>query len=70
MSYAEFLRWCQYRAKRGSLNVGRRVEQALAMLMAIYANSHSKNGGFTLYDFAVHEEEPEISLDQAMKDWC
>lgn len=69
MSYAEFKAWIAYRIKRGSLNVGRRIECAIATLDAMYANVHSKNGGYDRYDFAPHEDEPEVSLDQAMKEW-
>ena len=41
----------------------------LASWMAMYANTHSKNGGFNLHDFAPHEEEPEWTLERAMKEW-
>lgn len=39
------------------------------MLAAMYANAHSKKGGYVLYDFAPHIDEPEISLEQAMERW-
>lgn len=70
MSYKEYLSWCRYRSKRGSLNVGMRVEHGSALLGALYANSKSKHGGLTVYDFAPHHERPEITLDQAMKEWA
>lgn len=69
LSYREFLGWRKYRAKRGTLNLGMRVERGSALLATLYTNSHSKNGGFKLYDFMPHEDEPAISLDQAMEAW-
>jgi len=69
MSHAEFMDWIAYRSKRGSFFVGRRVEVAIASWMALYANAHSKNGGYDLYDFAPHEDAPEWSLDRAKKEW-
>jgi len=69
MSRAEFMKWIAFRNKRGSLFTGRRVEQMVANLMALYANVNSKNGGHDMYDFALHEEEPELTLEQAKKEW-
>ena len=69
MSHAEFMDWIMYRNKRGSLFAGRRIETAIASGMALYANAHSKNGGYDMYDFAPHEVEPEWTLDRAKKEW-
>jgi hypothetical protein len=69
LSYPEFLSWAKYRSKRGSLHVGMRVERSSALLATLYANSHSKNGGFRLSDFMPHEEESAVSLEQAMATW-
>jgi len=55
--------------KRGSLNVGMRVERGAALLATLYANSNSKNGGFKVHDFMPHEDEPEVPLEVAMKEW-
>ncbi|MNC14108.1 hypothetical protein D3C76_713990 [compost metagenome] len=60
----------RYRNKRGSLNWGMRIERGVATLAVLYANVHSKNGGYTLYDFMPHDSEPEISLEQAMESWA
>ena len=37
----------------------------------IYVNSHQKKGGtaFSLWDFLPHEDEPPITLAQAMERW-
>jgi len=45
------------------------MERAIASWMSLYANAHSKNGGYDMYDFAPHEEEPEWTLDRAKKEW-
>jgi hypothetical protein len=69
ISSQEFWRWIHYRNRRGSLNWGMRVEHGFATLAAMYANAHSKDGGYTLHDFAPYHDEPAITLDRAMKDW-
>ncbi|WP_256675707.1 hypothetical protein [Pseudomonas sp. R5(2019)] len=40
------------------------------MLATLYANTHSKDGGYKIYDFMPHEVEAPISLDQAMESWA
>lgn len=69
ISFSEFQQWIKYRKKRGSLNIGMRVERGAALLATLFANSKSKNGGYRLYDFMPHEEEPPIPLEQAMESW-
>jgi hypothetical protein len=69
LSYAEFGTWVKYRHLRGSLNLGMRVERGSALLAAIYANSKSKNGGYKIYDFMAHEDEPAPTLEEAMETW-
>ncbi len=70
MSYPEFLKWVKYRQKRGTLNLGMRVERGSALLATLYANTHSgKDKKFTIYDFMPHESEPEVSLEEAMENW-
>ncbi|QQE90853.1 hypothetical protein GKQ51_09555 [Azotobacter chroococcum] len=70
ISYQEFVAWARYRAKRGSLNVGMRVERGAALLATLYANAHSKNGGYKISDFATYHDEPTMSLEQAMEQWA
>lgn len=69
IGYSEFLVWMKYRQKRGSLNIGMRVERGSALLAALYANSHSKNGGYSLSDFAPYHDSPTVTLEQAMEMW-
>lgn len=63
--------WVAYRQKRGSLNMGLRVEENIAMLTTIYANSHiGKNDkAFKIYDFAPHLDEPKQELHEMMRNW-
>lgn len=69
ISYGEFCAWVQYRRKRGSLNLGLRMEHSSALLASMYANAHSKDGGFKIHQFAPHFDEPVISLQEAMENW-
>lgn len=67
ISYPEFVQWAKYRAKRGSLNLGLRVERGSALLATLYANSKSKNGGYGLHDFAPYHDQPVLTLDDLEK---
>ncbi|KXZ72135.1 hypothetical protein [Acinetobacter venetianus] len=53
--------WRAYRLKRGSLNIGRRIEQAVGNALAMYANGNRKAGSKPLsaYDFMPHEQKPK-----------
>jgi hypothetical protein len=46
-----------------------RIEYGTAMLASLYANTHTKNGGFTVVDFMPHESERPVTLEEAMKSW-
>lgn len=48
-----------------------RVERAGALLASMYANNHRPKGteAFKLFDFMPHQDEPAISLDEAMEKW-
>lgn len=65
----EFVSWVAYRQKRGSFNVGLRMDRAAARLDAMYANNHSEHGGYKIWDFTPFEDEPPISLSDAMTAW-
>lgn len=74
ISYPEFLTWAAYRNKRGTLNVGLRVDRSAALLAALYANSHGgrKGGGYySIEDFMPFLDRPEeeIDLDTAVTEW-
>ncbi|WP_444905100.1 hypothetical protein ACJJIU_10420 [Microbulbifer sp. CnH-101-E] len=70
LSYEEVQRWALYRKKRGSLHPGMRIERSSALLATLYANTHRGKGNpVKITDFMPHEEEPELSLQEAMKSW-
>lgn len=49
--------------RRGSLFLGRRIEQAIGNLAAVYIRSHSKNPEqVDAIDFMPHECKQELSL--------
>lgn len=71
MSWPEFVRWSQYRRKRGSLNQGLRIERGTALLATLYANVHrgQHSPSYELYDFAPYHDQPEATLEEAIASW-
>lgn len=69
LSYDEYISWVRYRNQRGSLHTGMRIESNAALLASMFANTKSKHGGYTIYDFAPHHDEPPLTLEQAMERW-
>ncbi|WP_347460998.1 hypothetical protein ABEF79_06050 [Acinetobacter sp. ANC 7454] len=59
-------KWRVYRKKRGSLFIGRRIEQAIGNLMATYLSSKGAQNVKAL-SFMPHEDQPqELSLEEYM----
>ncbi|NBF13093.1 phage tail assembly protein T [Pseudomonas sp. Fl4BN1] len=71
MTYSEFVVWMKFRARRGSLHQGMRVEMALAQLQALYVNSKTGKDAPRLYqqDFAPHMDPRVETLDEAIAGW-
>jgi hypothetical protein len=70
MSLQEFSQWVAFRKKRGGLHPGRRIDRGFALLASMYANTHTKNGGFKTADFQPFEDDDKpISLVAAMENW-
>ena len=66
ISYREFQFWREYAKTRGSLNIGLRLDDALADLKYMYAVAE----GFKVedrYDFLPFHDAPEISFEEAMQ---
>ncbi|MBF8642255.1 MULTISPECIES: phage tail assembly protein T [Pseudomonas] len=66
LSYSEFMTWLKYRAKRGSLNLGMRIERGSAQLAVLYANAHKSKEvtqPYQLHDFAPYHDKPQLTLD-------
>ena len=71
MTYSEFVVWMKFRAKRGSLHQGMRIEMALAQFQAFYVNSKTAKDSPRLYqqDFAPHMDARIESLEEAVASW-
>lgn len=61
----EFDKWAEYIRKRGSLNVGQRVEAAVAVL-ATQVN-RALGGKAELLDFMPHWDQPEVGIEDLAK---
>ncbi|WKT59104.1 hypothetical protein Q2E61_09205 [Microbulbifer thermotolerans] len=69
LSLVEVQRWAAYRRKRGSLHWGMRIERSIALLAKIYVDAHRRKGAppVSLYEFTPHDDEPELTFEQAAK---
>ncbi|MEL1747385.1 hypothetical protein, partial [Acinetobacter baumannii] len=56
-SYKEIQKWDAYRRKRGSLNIGLRVEEVMAELKLMFASSKGVKG-LQIYDYLPHFDKP------------
>ena len=66
LSNTELQTWKAFRQKRGSLFVGRRIEQAIGNLMATYLSSKGAKD-VKAQSFMPHEDQPkEMSLEEYM----
>lgn len=70
MTFPEFMLWCKFRGKRGSLNQGMRIESAVARFASFYGNGRAGKKVFSMEDFAPHMDEPVLTLDHAMATWA
>ena len=70
MTNAEVSQWAAFRNKRGSLFVGRRIEQGFGNLMAHYTQFKvGSDVEVDAFDFMPHEKAPELTFEeQRMKD--
>lgn len=66
LSFIEAQAWFKYLAKRGSLNLGRRIESAAALLVTTYLRAKG-NRDVTMFDFMPHEDEPVAGIDDIVK---
>lgn len=59
MTFRELSIWMAYRARFGPLDIGRRVDHAMAVVSTTYANSKSKRR-FKLTDFLPWERDNPV----------
>ena len=64
----EINQWAEYRYRRGSLNVGRRVEQAVANMMAIYINAQRTDDYIEPLELMPHEDDIEVGFEAQIDD--
>ncbi len=71
MDYAEFVSWCRYREKYGSLHLGMRFDRGIARIAAFLGNlwirkSRFKEVDFSPYDKAIKDSQtPEPNSIEA-----
>lgn len=70
LTACEVEQWYEYRKRRGSLNVGRRVEQAIGNLMAFYHNGKVKpQYRADPLNFMPHEDDVVISFEEQIAEY-
>jgi hypothetical protein len=67
LSYEEFLMWESYVAKRGSLNLGLRLENGIALIATLIKRAQGIDTEIS--EFMPHFDAQPISLEQAMQQW-
>lgn len=71
MSYVEAMQWIAFINRRGTLNLGMRVELLIAQLCMVtcQANGMKKKDGsqYTLEDFVLHADKHEMTEDEITK---
>ena len=61
----ELSQWREYRLRRGSLNVGRRIEQSTAHLMAWYHKGKVQRKHWVdAIELMPHEDDVEVSFEE------
>ena len=68
LTMLEINQWAEYRHRRGSLNVGRRVEQAVANMMAIYINGQRTEDYVEPRELMPHEDDVEVGFEAQIDD--
>ena len=67
MTELEVAQWTEYRYRRGSLNVGRRVEQSIGNALAWdFNNKVAAHHRIDPLELMPHEDDIEISLEQQL----
>lgn len=57
MTHQEFISWRAYIEKRGSLNMGTRIDRGFALISTIV--SRAAGGKATMMDFMPHADKPK-----------
>lgn len=68
LTLLEIKQWAEYRYRRGSLNIGRRVEQATANMMSIYINANNNSdNAIDPIELMPHEDDVVISFEDQVE---
>lgn len=67
ISLAEFNRWVEYFQRRGSMSTPNRLESGFALIASLICRATGNES--SPEDFMPHREEPELTLEQAMREW-
>lgn len=69
LTMLEVKQWAEYRYRRGSLNVGRRVEQSVANMMAIHINmGRDAADCIEPLELMPHEDDVEVGFEAQIDD--
>lgn len=68
LTMLEINQWAEYRYRRGSLNIGRRTEQATASMMAIYINGQRTDDYIEPLELMPHEDDVIVSFEAQIDD--
>lgn len=66
MSFSEAIDWFAYLRQRGSVNLGRRIEAAAALIVTTYLRAKGSKTA-DMMDFMPHEKEGPASIDDVLK---
>ena len=67
LTETEIMQWAEYRQRRGSLNVGRRVEQSIGNALAWdFNNKVAAHHRIDPLKLMPHEDDIEISLEEQL----
>lgn len=69
LSMAEIKQWAEYRIRRGSLNISRRIEQAAANIIAMDINKDRQPKDWVEpLTFMPHEDDVIINFEDQIQD--
>lgn len=69
LTMLEIKQWAEYRNRRGSLNSGRRFEQAAANMMSIHLNSKREEADWVEpLELMPHEDDVIIGFEEQIAD--
>ena len=69
LTMAEIKQWAEYRRRRGSLNIGRRMDQAAGNIIAMNMNKNLRAEDWVEpLEFMPHEDDVIVSFEEQMSD--